>query len=78
MACVRLGLFVLILVLLFFLGPCCCVCLWAIMATCFVLMLVFAFHSLWILALASFVITFWAGCQTETTWLVVNTHFSVR
>jgi hypothetical protein len=78
LACVRVSVFAVLLVLLFFVGPCCCVCLWGIMAVCIVLMLVFSFHSLWMVALASFVVTFWAGCQAETTWLVVNTHFSVR
>lgn len=76
--CIRLFVLVVLLLVLFILGPRCCACLWIAMLVCLMLMTFLSMHFLWVLLVACFVATFWAGCQTGTTWLVIDSRVTVR
>lgn len=58
---------------LWFTAPYCCACVWIVMGASLLLMMFCSMHFLWIVLVASFVVTFWAGCQTGNAWIVVTT-----
>eukprot|EP00961_Rhodomonas_salina_P292704 3933146-Rhodomonas_salina.1 len=60
---------------LWFSAPYCCACVWLLMGTTLLLMMFCSMHFLWTVLIASFVVTFWAGCQTGNAWLMVTTKF---
>ncbi len=76
--CARVLVFCAFTGVLFVLGPSCCACLWGIMIACLLLMAFLGQHFLWILVAAAFVVTFWAGCQVDYGWVVVDTHHQWR
>ena len=66
------------MVVLYFYGSTCCVCLWAVMVATLMLMIFAGMTRLWFVLLLSFFGTFWAGCQVGNHWISVNTGLRVR
>lgn len=75
----HMTLFCVALALVYYLGIVCecCECLWGIMFLCLMAMMMLGQHHLWILVLASFLVTFWVGCKTGGPFLFVETRSAI-
>lgn len=54
-----------------------CVFVWVIMVLALILMLFCRMPHLWMVVAASFVVSFFVGCQAGCHWLTVTTKFSI-
>lgn len=52
-----------------------CIYVWGIMVLSIILMLFCSMPSLWVVTAASFIVSFYVGCQAGCEWITVSTKF---
>jgi hypothetical protein len=74
----KLVIFIVLMGVLLMLCRVSCVYVWIVLITSLLGMLFCQMHYLWIVVAASFVVSFYVGCQVGNEWITVRTQFSVR